>query len=419
MDAAITISEKQAEYIREAHHRWNFAIGAVRSGKSHIAVQYVIPFELRRLHGKKGLNFIIGATKENIERNVLQPIRDIWGDGAATQINARGIAKIFGEKVYCIGGEAKDQVSRLRGTEIKFVYIDEATDIHKEVFEMLKSRLSLPYSICHAAANPSYPTHYIKEFLDTVAKGVDIYCQTYTLYDNPFLPPNYVKALEAEYAGTVYFLRYVLGKWAKAEGLIWPMYDKCIEYVEGKPTEYVISMDYGTMNPFAAMLWGKINNIWYGMRCYYYDGRNTGRQKTDDDYANDIDDWISDILEERIVESMKKGIEPKKIEVIIDPSAKSFITLMKRKKWCKVKPAKNDVLEGIRQTATCMQRGLIKISPEVKEWKDEASGYAWDESNPDVEQPIKEKDHLCDAVRYFCVTKKILKPKTEYHPLWN
>ena len=165
----ITISEKQAEYIREAHHRWNFAIGAVRSGKSHIAVQYVIPSELRRLHGKKGLNFILGATKENIERNVLQPIRDIWGDGAATQINARGIAKIFGERVYCIGGETKDQVSRLRGTEIKFVYIDEATDIHKEVFEMLKSRLSLPYSVCHAAANPSYPTHYIKEFIDSLA----------------------------------------------------------------------------------------------------------------------------------------------------------------------------------------------------------------------------------------------------------
>lgn len=408
----ILLSEKQARYIREAHHRWNFAIGAVRSGKSHVAIQYVIPQGLRERRGKKGLNLILGATKENIERNVLQPIRDVWGDGAASSINQRNWATVFGEKVYCIGAENRGQVSRLRGTEIKFCYCDEVVDVHEEVFEMLKSRLSLSYSICHAAANPSYPTHYIKQFLDEASKGVDIYSQHYTLYDNPFLPREYVRSLEAEYAGTVYYQRYIQGLWAKAEGLIFPLYDTVIEEVEGSPTDYVISCDYGTMNAFAALLWEKINGIWYAQRGYYYSGRDTGYQKTDDDYGNDMESWLSDVIAER---EKKEN----KIEMIIDPSAKSFITLMKRKKWCKVLSADNEVLEGIRQTATAMQRKLILINPAIKEWKQEAAGYVWDDSNPELERPVKEDDHYMDATRYFVKTKKLLKPRSEYHPLWN
>lgn len=414
MSSIIEITPKQAEYIVNAHHRWNFAVGAVRSGKSHMAVQYIIPQGLRERHGKKGINLILGASKENIERNVLEPMRQIWGASMVSEINSRNWASIFGEKVYCIGAEKMNQVSKIRGSEIKFCYVDEIVDINKEVFEMLKSRLSLPYSICHAAANPSYPTHFVKEFIDSAENGVDIYSQEYTIYDNPFLPIEYVRSLEAEYAGTVYFLRYILGKWARAEGLIFPMFLEALaEVPNGEAEDLALSVDYGTQNPFAAIAWKKKGGIWYAEREYYHSGRKTGRQKTDDEYATDLEDFMAEEIEDyrtRLEASRREPNVPmpSKIQLIVDPSAASFIALMKKKDWCKVVKANNDVEDGIRETASAMKRGLIKISCCMSEWRREVEGYVWDE-RVEEDKPVKENDHLMDATRYFVKTKKICK----------
>lgn len=414
MSSIIEITPKQAEYIVNAHHRWNFAVGAVRSGKSHMAVQYIIPQGLRERHGKKGINLILGASKENIERNVLEPMRQIWGVNMVSEINSRNWASIFGEKVYCIGAEKMNQVSKIRGSEIKFCYVDEIVDINKEVFEMLKSRLSLPYSICHAAANPSYPTHFVKEFIDSAENGVDIYSQEYTIYDNPFLPIEYVRSLEAEYAGTVYFLRYILGKWARAEGLIFPMFLEALaEVPNGEAEDLALSVDYGTQNPFAAISWKKKGGIWYAEREYYHSGRKTGKQKTDDEYATDLEDFMAEEIEDyrtRLEASRREPNVPmpSKIQLIVDPSAASFIALMKKKDWCKVVKANNDVEDGIRETASAMKRGLIKISTRMSEWRREVEGYVWDE-RVEEDKPVKENDHLMDATRYFVKTKKICK----------
>lgn len=412
MSSIIEITPKQSEYIANAHHRWNFAVGAVRSGKSHMAVLYIIPQGLRERHGKKGINLILGASKENIERNVLEPMRQIWGTSMVSEINSRNWASIFGEKVYCIGAEKMNQVSKIRGSEIKFCYVDEIVDINKEVFEMLKSRLSLPYSICHAAANPSYPTHFVKEFIDSAENGVDIYSQEYTIYDNPFLPVEYVRSLEAEYAGTVYFQRYILGKWARAEGLIFPMFLEALaEVPNGEAEDLALSVDYGTQNPFAAIAWKKKGGVWYAEREYYYSGRKTGKQKTDDEYATDLEDFMVSEIEDyrtRLEASRREPNVPmpSKIQLIIDPSAASFIALMKKKDWCKVVKANNDVEDGIRETASAMKRGLIKISTRMPEWRKEVEGYVWDDK-VEEDKPVKENDHLMDATRYFVKTKKI------------
>ena len=413
----IELTPKQAEYVREAHHRWNFAVGAVRSGKSHLAVQYTIPNCLRERHGERGINLILGASKENIERNVLTPMRDIWGNNMVSDINSRNWATMFGEKVYCIGAENVRQVSKLRGSEVKFCYCDEIVDINKEVFEMLKSRLSLPYSICHAAANPSYPTHFVKEFIDSKDKGVDIYCQEYTIYDNPFLPPEYVRALEAEYSGTVYYLRYILGKWARAEGLIFPMYMDAFGTPGRETTDFTISMDYGTQNPFAALIWEKAGDVWYATRGYYYSGRDSGKQKTDAEYGEDLKRFAAPLIERRKAAQERTGQIQPKIRVIIDPSAASFIALLHQEDWCRVIPADNDVANGLRDTATALQTGLIKINPAIKDWRKEVEGYVWDESQED--RPVKENDHFMDATRYFVKTMRVTKRRLNYAPLWN
>lgn len=217
MEKTIEISSKQAEYIRNATHRWNFKIGATQCGKTYIDTLFLIPERIRERIGLKGLVFIVGVSKGTIQRNVIEPLQEIWGDKLVSDIGSNNIATIFGEKVYCIGADNVGMVRKFRGARIKYLYIDEVVDINEEVFELLKSRLSFEYSVGEGSGNPQSRTHYIKKFLES---DVDVYVQHYTLFDNPFLPKKVVEEMCKEYRGTVYYNRYILGQWCNAEGLI-------------------------------------------------------------------------------------------------------------------------------------------------------------------------------------------------------
>lgn len=414
MQTEFRLTDKQAEYIRNANHRWNIACGAVRSGKSYCQISYCIPYRLLERKGRRGLRVILGATRENIERNILQPLRDIYGDSAATGITSNNFTRIFGEKVYCIGADNVRQVAKIRGSEIAYCAIDEATDINPEVFEMLKSRLSLPWSCCDITTNPSSPGHWFKKFIDSSKDGVDIYLQTYTIYDNPFLPHDYVKALEAEYSGTVYFDRYILGKWTLAEGLVYPNYEKAVVEASSLVSvefydQWVLSVDYGTQNATAALLFGRRGNSWVLFREYRYSGRDTGRQKTDAEYVEDMLQLVHDV----------PCPDGDAIEVVIDPSAASFIESMRRTGRFKVRKADNDVLNGIRCTAVAMSSGKLYISDSCEGTIKELQGYIWDTSRDDVERPVKVEDHCMDAMRYFVKTKRLIKPTTEYRSIFG
>lgn len=218
----ITFSTKQMQYIAFANCRWNWKLGAVRSGKSFVDTQYVIPSRILERRGTPGLNVIIGVSKSTIERNVLQPMRETYGIDFISTINSNNIAKIFGEEVYCLGGEKISQVAKIQGASIKYCYGDEVAKWNQEVFEMLKSRLDKPNSCFDGALNPESPTHYLKSFIED--EGINAYVQHYTLFDNPHLPKEFVEALCKEYEGTIYYQRYILGLWCRAEGTIYKKY---------------------------------------------------------------------------------------------------------------------------------------------------------------------------------------------------
>ena len=405
------LNPKQKEFIKNANARWNIKAGAVRSGKSYCDVAYVIPARLRAVKDETGLNAIIGVSKETVERNVLQPMREIYTSDVVGTINSRNIAMICGVPVYCLGAEKQSQVAKLQGSSIKYCYGDEIAKWSPNVFDMLKSRLDKPYSKFDGSCNPESPGHWLKSFID--AKDLDIYVQKYTIFDNPALSKDFVDNLCKEYEGTVYYQRYILGEWTLAEGLIYPMYEeamaeppKAIDGTIQRAEKYMLSIDYGTLNAFAALLWARFGEVWYAIDGYYYSGRDTGQQLTDEEYGEAIDQKFSAYTNEY-----------DKLRVIVDPSAASFITLLKKKHLYKVIPADNAVIDGIRETAAAMHTGKIKISPVLKEWKKEAEGYVWDD-NPVEDRPIKVNDHYMDATRYFVKTMKINYPKQQRMINW-
>ena len=241
------LTEKQKEYIRNASHRWNIKTGAVRSGKSYVDTAYTIPARIRERIGKPGLTVIFGVSRDTIERNVLQPMREIYTPGLIGTINNRNIARVCGEDVYCLGAEKVSQVAKVQGSSIKYAYGDEVAKWNREVFEMLKSRLDKPYSCFDGACNPENPTHWLKEFIDS---DVDIFVQKYTIFDNSFLPKEYVENLCKEYEGTVYYDRLIKGMWKRAEGAIYRIFaddpDRFIRPVNIRDIKEIrIGIDFG------------------------------------------------------------------------------------------------------------------------------------------------------------------------------
>lgn len=390
-------TKKQQEFFNNASHRWNFKIGATRSGKTY-GDFFWIAKRIRNRVNKEGASVILGVSKSTIERNILEPMRAKWGQDLVKTISTDNTCYLFGDRVHCLGAEKVSQVSKIRGMSIKYCYGDEVAEWNKEVFELLKSRLDKSYSCFDGALNPEGPNHWLKQFLDSDA---DIYKQHYTIFDNPYLPSEFVEQLCKEYEGTVYYDRYILGNWALAEGLIYPMYEDCFADATGNtPEQYCLSIDYGTLNAFAAILWGKFGATWYALKELYYSGRDTGIQKTDVEYADMLDEFVGSLTN---------------LETIIDPSAASFITLLrKRRGKYKVTKANNDVADGLRETAVALKSGKIKISKTMKNWREEAGGYVWDPNALD-DRPLKINDHLMDAMRYFVKTKRILNALEEYH----
>lgn len=316
----------------------------------------------------------------------MEPMRNIWGTDLVGGISSSNICYLFGEKVYCLGAEKVSQVSKLRGSSIKYVYGDEVADWNEEVFEMLKSRLDKPYSCFDGALNPQGPNHWLKEFLDS--EDLDIYCQKYTLFDNPFLDKGFVDSLCKEYAGSVYYKRYILGEWALAEGLVYPMFSRDKHVVKGaieyhRNSQYYVSIDYGTVNPFAIGI-------------FEFDGRKSTMIK-EFHHRGGTENRVDN---EKYYKDMCETIGKIPIEyILVDPSAAGFIeTINKYAKYI-VKRADNDVLNGIQEVTKYLNMGLLQIHESCTETLKEFDGYAWDDKHDD--EVIKENDHHMDLTRYY------------------
>lgn len=389
-------SEMQQQFFREANHRWNFKVGATRSGKTYMDY-FLIPKRIRARIGKDGLCVILGVSKATIERNILEPMRNIWPAGMVGHISSNNTCRMFGETVHCLGAEKVSQVSKLRGASIKYCYGDEVAEWNPDVFELLKSRLDKPYSCFDGALNPQGPNHWLKGFLES---DVDIYDQRYTIFDNPFLPKEFVENLCKEYAGTVFYQRYILGEWALAEGLVYDMFSLQRHVSEEIPDTdglYYVSADYGIQNATTFLLWGHQKNAdrWLCVKEYYYSGRKRQKQKTVSELVQGLKDMLGDIWPYR---------------VIIDPSAAALDVELRRNGFSTL-GADNDVLNGIADVCSMLHNDQLLISANCKNTIAEFQSYSWDDKAADhgEDKPIKENDHCMDAVRYFVRTRRLVK----------
>lgn len=397
------LSKKQNEYIVNATHRWNIKSGAVRSGKSYVDTAFVIPFRIRERAGKPGLNVILGVSKESIERNVLQPMREIYTDKLVSTINSRNIAHICGEEVYCLGAEKISQVAKIQGSSIKYCYGDEIAKWNKEVFEMLKSRLDKPYSCFDGACNPENPTHWLKAFLDS---DIDIYLQRYTIFDNPYLPADFINNLCKEYEGTIYYDRLILGLWKRAEGAIYkkfadnPELFKCdiVEEYSVDPKRKQFRRDDITSIELAIDFGGNKSGHSFVARGYTEEFRDVialksrrimAKDENEDIDSNMLDklfcDFIQEVLDDyAILDQRGEIVRYCNVETVYWDNAETVLgnsirnAVEKRYPWISVKPArKNRINDRIRCTVRLMGAGRFFITKDCDSLKTAFSDAVW------------------------------------------
>ena len=121
---------------------------------------------------------------------------------------------------------------------------------------------------------------------------------------------------------------------------------------------------------------------------YYYDSRKEGASRTDEEHY----------------QALRRLVGGRAVRcVVVDPSAASFMEVIQRHGEYPVVPARNEVLDGIRQTASALQQGRIRICNTCRDAMREFSLYRWEERG-DRDVPVKEHDHAMDDIRYFVST---------------
>lgn len=367
------------------------ADGAVRSGKTFsMSLSYVfwamITFD--------GQQFgIAGKTIGSLRRNVVRPLKTTLMELGFSVIDRRadnmlevtldGKTNLF----YLFGGKDEGSQDLVQGITLAGFFFDEVALMPQSFVNQATARVSVDGGRFWFNMNPEGPYHWFKQEWIDQADSKRALRLHFTMRDNPSLSPDVLARYESMYTG-VFYSRYILGQWVLADGVVYSNFDRdtMVEKPSGQPTRHTVSIDYGTQNPTAFLLWGRVGQTWYALKEYYYDGRHSSRQKTDPEYYADLERFTGGA----------------KCTVIIDPSAASMITLLRQHGWQVIK-ADNDVLTGIRETATAMNDGRIKFAPGLTNVFKEFASYVWDDkaSQRGVDKVVKEHDHAMDALRYF------------------
>ncbi len=365
--------------------------GAVRSGKTFCMTLSFIAWSFYRFEGKSFA--VCGKTVRSLRRNIVTPILPVLGElGFETsekisqgllEISYRGRKNRF----YLFGGKDEGSAAMIQGMTLAGVLFDEVALMPRSFVEQALARCSVEDATFWFNCNPEYPLHWF--YTEWIAKAEQknaLYLH-FTMEDNPSLSAKVIQRYKSLYSG-VFYQRFVLGRWTAVSGAVYPFMENADMYFSrpaGEARKYAVSCDYGTVNPASFGLWGLYGEIWYRIDEYYFDSRREGVLRTDEEHY----EALCELAGTRKISAL-----------VVDPSAASFIALVRKRGRFAVTPAKNSVIDGIRQVSSALKESRIRICSNCTDARREFSLYRWDDSGT-KDCPVKENDHAMDDIRYF------------------
>lgn len=368
--------------------------GSIRSGKT---LCMSISFVMWAFYKFNGSAFAFcGKTIRSLRRNLITPIIPViqsMGFKCKQKISENLIEISFNGRTnlfYLFGGKDESSASLIQGMTLSGVLFDEVALMPRSFVDQALARCSVTGSKFWFNCNPEYPGHWFYKDWILKANMRNAFYLHFTMDDNPSLSEPMKARYKRLYTGNFY-QRFIEGKWVATEGLIYPYMSEDSAFCDvprGNFSRYALSCDYGIVNPTSCGLWGELDGTWYRIDEYYYDSKKEGETRTDEEHYREICSMIGD----KFIDSMT-----------VDPSAASFITLIRRCGKLKVIPAKNNVTDGIKDVSAALKKGEIKICRNCINSMREFSLYRWND-NGNKDSPIKENDHAMDDIRYFVST---------------
>ena len=390
------LSKKQTDILAFPYTKYDALIcdGAVRSGKTSLTMVAFVDWAMEMFNGQRF--GVCGKTVDSAVKNIVVPYISMkrsksmytlrWRRAdKVLEVQRRGMTNFF--EVF--GGKDESSFSLIQGRTLAGVLLDEVVLMPRSFVEQALARCSVEGAKMWFSCNPGSPQHWFYQEWVRKAKERNALHLHFEMRDNPSLSEEVLKRYENMFAG-VFYDRYVLGLWVLAEGLVYPMFDKArnIDDSRGGPGRYYVSIDYGTLNPMAMGLWRVHDKQAVMEKEYYYSGRATNRQMTDEEYYQALEAFTDGYQIER---------------VIVDPSAASFLECIRRHGKFSVWKANNDVLDGIRFTGALIQSGRLRFNSSCVHTFEEFGLYRWDEDAAE-DKVVKENDHAMDSMRYLAMT---------------
>ncbi|OPZ21995.1 MAG: Terminase-like family protein [Firmicutes bacterium ADurb.BinA205] len=364
--------------------------GAVRSGKT---LSMSLGFVLWASASFDGGAFAIcGKTVTSLRRNVITPLLPMLRDYGFTCIEKVSRSYIdltflgHTNRFYLFGGRDEGSAALIQGMTLSGVFLDEAALMPRSFVEQALARCSVSGSKMWFNCNPDNPAHWFyTEWIKKAEEKHALYIH-FTMDDNPSLSDALKQRYKRLYSGAFYD-RFVLGKWTASQGVVYPMFSEKKHVYSGdvECERFVISCDYGTVNPSSFGLWGLSGGVWYRLSEYYYASKREGVSRTDEEHY-------------AALERLAGGREISR--VIVDPSAASFIECIRRHGRFRVVKADNDVITGIRNVSTALSENRLRFHESCRDIIREFHLYSWNEKTG-TDAPIKENDHTMDDMRYF------------------
>lgn len=411
LDPASVLSPKQIISVAQATARINVWDGAIRSGKTLASlIRFLIDVAAAP---RQGEIVVVAKTGHTAARNIFSQLQDpaLFGAHLAGQVTytpGAPTATVLGRRIWVIGANDARSEQRLRGLTCCLAYCDELSLISQEFFVQLLGRMSVPGAKILATTNPDNPSHWLRREYLLRAGKLGLKYWHFVLDDNPSLTPQYLSAIKAEFTG-LWYRRYILGEWAAAEGAIFDMWDPAEHVFDIYPVSVVLwpaaGIDYGTTNPFAAVLVGLgTDNCLYVTAEWRWDSAAQKRQLTDAQYSEHVRTWLQGA---RIPRTRLCGVSPDFI--VVDPSAASFKAQLYQDGMPSV-DGDNSVVDGIRVLSTLLAQGRLKVHSSCRGLIEELPGYVWDDRSRMLgeDRPLKLNDHSVDAARYAVHTTQSL-----------
>lgn len=422
----------QAKLFRATHRNEVLLAGAAGTGKTRGLLEYGNWIATgypgaRILLVRKTRRSLTESAMTTFEQKVLHPAQ-----GVVWQSTLQRYAYPNGS-IMAVAG--MDKASKVMSSEWDIVLVPEATELEEREWEALTTRLrngKVPWQQIIGDCNPDAPTHWLK----LRAESGKVLMLTSIHEDNPTVTPAYLARLD-ELTG-VRYLRYRLGVWAAAEGMVYegswdraknlierssvtnrtynPLYGDC--NIPRSWPRY-LAIDFGYTNPFVCQWWAQDSDG----RLYLY--REIYRSRTlVEDHARAILHYAKWHLDGGRLAPTARDSDPLPRAIFADHDAEGRATLERHLGWTTT-PAEKAISDGIQAVAARMknagdgkprlfilQGSLVDRDPILQDAKlpcstiEEVEGYVWDTRGGRAkgEEPLDENNHGMDCARYICAT---------------